>query len=218
MVGLVLSRWLLGQGAPSIFQVPGASAAESRGTYVLSDSRTEYPYARPAGTDESTSAFAGVSFVATWSDGVFPGETTCTTILRDAAANEVGRLTFLATSLSSGDRTPIIAVRVNGAPTQAEATCEPGAYDVDADYDFELVGIKDHALGNPNMSSATYRVSWATGNDPGARMCVFRATLKSGGDYSSSFTLTAPDATVFAEGIPAPPSEVVDVSIRCEPI
>ena len=191
-------------------------AAPGEGTYTLAEFRFQYPFGADLLPDTPPdSDHAGVSYMARWVGGAFPGRAECQVTLHDVQGGVVGTWRFSLTSLLPEARISESSVEVTGEPVVADASCAK-ADAPSGSYRFEDLRIQQPSTDQDRLELIG-RVT-TDSVDPGTPRCT--ATFESSDaplDHIS-FNLTAGDGTPFELNLPDSYTHATGASIDCVPM
>lgn len=162
-------------------------AAEGELSYVLDGFEIEYPYVGPSENTEPDARQAGVTYVAHWATGEYPGSVDCQMDVFGADGEQVGSLQFSVDSASEEFTRPDLPVPVSDEPATAEATCASGDYAEGAGYIYEgpseIAPARNDRTGKPyeDRLEFTFDVRWENPDvAPEMRTC-YLTVLHEGG-------------------------------------
>jgi hypothetical protein len=233
-------------GTPPAHHDGGAFVPAEPGepTYVLTDFRIEYPWAKvdsmpglrpgsdkrelycstPEREEECVSeGNAGFFYEWHWSTGRFPGVVACRVRLFAQDDRQVGEQDWELSGLeSSSRRASDVLVHVTAKPTSAEASCEAGTLDSGPTHTFTFIRAESYNTNPRPKAQPAYRnrlyfeVKTLTEHSTG--ICRSTVIYESGKTISGTFTMTgAPrESELFEFGAPYREGDPVeDASIRC---
>lgn len=212
-------------------------------TYVLTDFRIEYPWAKvdamphmdpgsrdrerfcstPEREDDCESeGNAGFFYEWHWATDRFPGPVACRVELFSEDGRAVGQQEWSLSGLESRSRRASdVLVHVTAEPTRAEASCEAGTLDSGPTHRFMFVRAESDNMspsgGKPFYRNRLYfEVESLTEHSTG--LCRSTVRYESGKTVTSDFTMTGspPENKLFEIGAPYRDGDPVeDASIRC---
>lgn len=216
-------------------------------TYVLTDFRIEYPWARvdglrgmDPGSEErerycshpeheaacEAEGNAGFFYEWRWATQRFPGTVECRVILFAGNGDEVGRQTWGLSMLERKSRRPSdVLVHVSAPPEHAEAGCEAGTPEERATVVFTYAGSEpydhDADVGGdlPERIRLFFEVERLVTDPHGAHVCTMRIRFETGRRTKSSFNMQGvPRQDIMKFDTGLPASDPIeDASLTCRP-
>ena len=186
---------------------PSPSLVSSGETYQLSDFKVRFPVEPPPSEEGPV---AVVDFDSTWSDGVFPGEASCTIELLDEQGAVVESHETGFAHMEPSEHFSLTIPAAEGSPSRARGTCGPGMVFRGSSYLFDNVRVAgDRVIAD---------VRWSAGTPVGLAACAARIVTPDGDVSIHTVTLgTGPGKDLVVMLLGRSYAGGMKAAIRCEP-